>query len=139
MNIHQFQPGDIITRTKLARNKYGEISDEELAGISMLGDRLTLREIEHGCIYLESPKGDIQLLETDIMDFDWSEGWEYYKELESAKKTGKNWFYAGLVIYVVLLMSFCVVLSNIQFYSLLSIGCAGLLCFGIYLTKMDHE
>lgn len=141
MNIRNFQPGQKITRVRLATNTYGqEDIDDELAGVDLMGEELTLKSIEHGCIYLESSRGNVKLLMHDILGYNWTEGWEPYLGMEKplVKKSDRNWFYAGLGFHTLLMMAMCALnVPSITFYSLLGIGMVGLSCFIIYITKIE--
>lgn len=141
MNIRQFKPGQIITRVRLAKNEYGQESiDEELAGINLMGEKLILKSVENGCIYLTSDLGDVKLLMYDLLGFDWSNGWDYYKEIEHpVKMTHRAWFYGGMAGFILSMFIVCAMdVSNLVFYSYMAVFAAALYSFAIYITKTEQ-
>lgn len=141
MHIRNFRSGDIITRVRLARNEYGHYEmDDELCGPNLMGERLILKSVENGCIYLTSDLGDVKLLMYDLLGFDWSNGWDYYKEIEyPVTKTHRAWFYGGMAGFILSMLIVCAMdVSNITFYSYMGVFAAALYSFAIYITKVEQ-
>lgn len=120
MNIHQFKPGDEITRTEPVYVKQPAeynpslgitLEPDPIASFNFVGQHLIFRGIANGCvnIYVVGGYGYTLPLHSDH-NIDWSEGWEHYEEplevviekVEEKPKRDKNWLWiAWTMVFMV--------------------------------------
>lgn len=130
MNIHQFKPGDLITRTEPVyvqqpaeyNHSLGIKMDQEpLVKFDFVGQKLILLGICNGVINIKVVDGYSYHLPLHKKYFaDWSEGWAMYEpplEVEFVSddpekpKRDRNWLW---VAYMCFLISFIGLVGNIE-------------------------
>ena len=76
MNINTFNPGDTIVRTRPAPHGNNDFDR------SYIGEKLTLRGVTNGLIYLQQDSNQARIYgKTITLELDrWYEGWEFYQE-----------------------------------------------------------
>lgn len=85
MNINEFKPGDIITRSEPSIEIVDDFdallgipTKKEIPYFDQIGERLIFKGVKHNTAYFDAEFGSLKVCVHPEYHVDWKEGWELY-------------------------------------------------------------
>jgi hypothetical protein len=160
MNIHQFNPGDVITRTDPVYVKQPaemnhslgiKMDQEPIPSFNFVGQKLIFRGIANGGINIHVADGyNYHLPLHRDFNIDWSEGWDRYEQpleveheqeeepvIEKPKKDSK-WLHMAISLFIICLIHAWYMVDPVNLLVptmvAVAIGWSGVVCLSIYFN-----